>query len=98
MGNEREDPLRPRGADTSPGGPGEERRHGLLKTVKLWHPCLIGDLLEMVWIWVVLRLCGPFFLVGLLARDVLEWDSWVWHVVCMHARDFVGIGECVHAF
>ena len=22
MGNEREDPLRPRGADTSPGGPG----------------------------------------------------------------------------
>lgn len=41
---------------------------------------------------------GAFFLVGLLARDVLEWDSWVWHVVCMHARDFVGIGECVHAF
>tara|TARA_R110000744_G_scaffold8671_1_gene28492 strand:- start:143 stop:451 length:309 start_codon:yes stop_codon:yes gene_type:complete len=42
----REDPLRPRGADTSPGGPGEERRHGLPeerrlglpKTVRPWHP------------------------------------------------------------
>jgi len=24
--------------DTSPGGPGEARRHGLPKTVKPWHP------------------------------------------------------------
>ena len=36
-----------------------------------------------------LLVSGAFFLVGLLAGDVLEWDSWVWHVVCMRGRRIV---------